>query len=68
MNITSGKDIFNKYSKELLKYSEGKYWLIQLVNVIIKTKDSYVAHMIDHTPWSCCQRGSIHSEQNHSSA
>ena len=32
-----------------------------------KTKDSYVAYVIDHTPVSCCQRGSTCLEQNHSS-
>ena len=33
---------------------------------MIKTKDSYVAYVIDHTSGSCCQRGSTHSGQNHS--
>ena len=30
-----------------------------------KTKDSYVAYVIDHTPVSCCQRGPNRSEHNH---
>ena len=34
---------------------------------MIKTQDSYVAYVIDHTPGSCCQRGFTRSEQNHSS-
>ena len=34
---------------------------------MMKSKDSYVAYIIDHIPGSCCQRGSIHSKQNHSS-
>ena len=48
----------------MLKYSEGKFSLMQLGNDMIKTKDSYVAYAIDHTPDSCCQRGSTKSEQN----
>ena len=64
---SSNKEIFDKYMKELPKYSEGKLSLIQLVNKMKKTKDSYVAYVIDHTPGSCCQRGSTRLESNHSS-
>ena len=63
MMNSSSKEIFDKYTKELLKYSEGKPSLIQLVNEMMKTKDSYVAYGIDHTPGSCCQRGSTRLEQ-----
>ena len=66
MNFIS-EEIFDKLKKELLKYSERKPSLIQLVNEMIKTKDSYIAYIIDHTPESCCQRGSTRWEQNHSS-
>ena len=34
---------------------------------MIKTKNSYIAYVIDHTPGSCCQRGSTHYEQDPSS-
>ena len=34
---------------------------------MIKTNYSYVAYVIDHTPGSCCQRGSTCFEHNHSS-
>ena len=63
---SSSKEIFEKYTKEVLKYSEGKPSLIQLVNERIKTKDTYVAYVINHTPLSCCQRGSTRLKQNHS--
>ena len=53
----SCKEAFDEYTKELVKCSEGKPSLIKLVNEMIKTKDSYVAYIIDHTPESCCQRG-----------
>ena len=46
---------------------KGKSKLIQLVNDMIKNKESYVRYIIDHTHSSCCQRGSTCSEQNHSS-
>ena len=45
---SSSKEIFDKYTKELLKYSEGKPSLIQSVHEMIKTKDFYVAYAIDH--------------------
>ena len=67
MKNASSKEIFDKYTKDLLKYSEGKLSLIQLVNEMIKTKDFYVIYFIDHTPGSCCQRGSTRLEQKHSS-
>ena len=37
------------------------------MNELIKTKDYYVAYVIDYTPGLCCQRGLTRSEQNHSS-
>ena len=46
---------------------KGKPKLIQLVNDMIKHKESYVGYIIGHTPGSCCQRGLTCSEQNHSS-
>ena len=61
MNAIS-KKIFDKYTKELLKYLDGKPSLIQLVNEMIKRKDSYVSYVIDHTLGSCCQKGSTHLE------
>ena len=64
MMNASRKEVFDKYTKELLKYSEGKPLLIQLVHEMIKTKDCYVVYFIDHTPVSCCQRGAKRSEQN----
>ena len=62
MIYASSKEIFDKYTKELLEYSEGKPSLIQLVNEMIKTKDSYVACVIDHTAGSCSQIGSTRLE------
>ena len=59
--------MFHTYTKELLKFSKEKLSLIQLVNEMIKTQDSYVSYVIDHTPGSCRQRGSTCSKQNHSS-
>ena len=67
MMNASSKVAFDKYTKDLLQYSEGKLSIIQLVNEIVKTKDSYVAYVIDHTLGSFWQRGSTHFEQNHSS-
>ena len=67
MMNTSSQEIFDKYMTELLKYSEGKTSLFQLVNEMIETKDSFVAYTIDHTPGSCCQRGSTRLQQNYSS-
>ena len=57
----------NQYTKDLLTKGKGKPKLIQLVYDMLKNKESYVGHIIDHTPGSCCQRGSTCSEQNHSS-
>ena len=65
MMNSSSREIFDKYTKELLKNSEGKPSLIQLLNEMMKTKGSYAAYDIDHKPGSCCQRGSTRSEQNH---
>ena len=65
MMNASSKEVFDKFIKDILKYSEGKPSLIQLVNEMIKTKDSYTAYVIDHTPGSCCQRGFIRLEQNY---
>ena len=67
MMNASSKEVFDKYTKELLKYSEGKLSLIKLVNEVTTTKDSYLVYVIDNTPGSCCRRGSTRSEQNHSS-
>ena len=65
MNASS-EDKFNQYTKDLLRTGQGKASLIQLVNDITKNKESYVGYVIDHTPASCCQRGSVGSEKNHS--
>ena len=62
MMNASSKEIFDKYTKEQLKYSDGKPSLIQLVNEMRKTKDFYVAYVIDHTSGSCCQRSSTRLE------
>ena len=61
MNASS-EDKFNQYTKNLLTMEKGKPKLIQLVNDMIKNIESYVGHIIDHTPGFCCQRGSTRSE------
>ena len=63
---TSSEDQFNQYTKDVLRIGQDKPSLIQLVNNIIRNKESYVGYAIDHTPGSCCQRGSTCSEQNRS--
>ena len=45
---------------------KGEPKLIQLVNGLIKNKESCTRYIIDHTPGSNYQRGSTCSEQNHS--
>ena len=61
---SSSKEIFDKHTKELLKYSEGKPSQFQLVNEMKKTKDSYVAYVVDYTLGLSSQRGSTRSEQS----
>ena len=52
MNASS-EDRFNQYTKDLLMSGQGKPSLIQIVNDMIKTKESYVKYVIDHTPDLC---------------
>ena len=66
MNASS-EEKFNQYTNDLITIGKGKPKLIQLVNDMKKNMVSYVGYIIDHTPGSCCQRGSTRSEQNHSS-
>ena len=54
MMNASSKYVWDKHTKELLKYSEGKPSLLKLVNKMIRTMYSYIAYIIDHTPGSCC--------------
>ena len=63
MNASS-EDKFNQYTKYLLQIGQGKHSLFQLVNDMIKNKESYVGYVIDHTTGSCCQSGSSRSTKS----